>query len=67
MRSATVDMIEGGVEPGWEPVADAFRANYAAGTEVGAACAVYHRGNKVVDFWGGFCTGPSSRRAERPT
>ncbi|MDH3194250.1 MAG: beta-lactamase family protein [Acidimicrobiia bacterium] len=54
MRSATVDMVEGGVEPGWEPVADAFRANFASGTEVGAACAVYHRGDKVVDLWGGF-------------
>ena len=54
MRSATVDMVEGAVEAGWEPVADAFRTNFASGTEVGAACAVYHRGDKVVDLWGGF-------------
>lgn len=39
--------------PGFEPVRDAFAANFAAGTEVGAAFAVYHRGRPVVDLWGG--------------
>ena len=32
-------------------VADAFRANLAAGREVGAAVAVYRDGVKVVDLW----------------
>ena len=54
MRTATTDMVEGEVAPGWEPVADAFRSNFAAGTEIGAACSVYHSGKKVVDLWGGY-------------
>ncbi|WP_245975576.1 serine hydrolase domain-containing protein [Amycolatopsis palatopharyngis] len=32
----------------------AFRANFAAGSEVGAAACVYHQGKPVVDLWGGF-------------
>ncbi len=67
VRSATVDMVEGGVEPGWEPVADAFRVNFAARTEVGAACAVYHRGGKVVDLWGGFRDPTTSARWKEDT
>jgi CubicO group peptidase (beta-lactamase class C family) len=43
----------GEVAPGWEGVAEAFRANFAAGEETGASVAVYHRGTKVVDLWGG--------------
>lgn len=39
--------------PGWEPVADAFQANFAHRHEVGAAFSAYHRGEKVVDLWGG--------------
>ena len=44
--------IAGSVAPGWEKVRDAFEANFA-GEEIGAATAVYHRGRKVVDLWGG--------------
>lgn len=47
-------MVHGEVKPGWEPVRDAFRGNFRSGLEVGAACAVYHRGEKVVDLWGGW-------------
>ena len=32
---------------------EAFEANFASGEEVGAACAVYHHGRKVVDLVGG--------------
>jgi len=46
--------LEGTVEPGWEGVRDAFAANLAEGFEQGAACAVYHRGRKVVDLVGGW-------------
>ena len=41
------------VRPGWEGVAEAFATNIAAGDEVGAGCAVYHRGELVVDLVGG--------------
>jgi CubicO group peptidase (beta-lactamase class C family) len=44
---------EGFVAPGWEPVAAAFEKNFELGEEVGASAAVYHRGRKVVDVWGG--------------
>ena len=44
--------IGGSVALGWEKVRDAFVGNFA-GEEVGAAAAVYHRGRKVVDLWGG--------------
>ena len=45
--------IGGSVEPGWEKVADAFRANFDDGKELGAAVAVYREGQPVVDLWGG--------------
>jgi hypothetical protein len=46
--------VEGSVEPGLEPVRDAFAENFAKHGEVGAACCVYREGRKVVDLWGGF-------------
>lgn len=45
--------IGGAVEPGFEGVADAFRANFEQHGDVGAATAVYVDGRKVVDLWGG--------------
>lgn len=45
--------VGGHVDAGWEGVRDAFEANFAAGEEVGAGVAVYHRSRKVVDLWGG--------------
>jgi len=47
-------MIHGSVEPGFEIVKDAFVENFKRGEEIGAACAVYHKGKKVVDLWGGY-------------
>lgn len=44
---------QGWTAPGWEGVRDTFQANFDAGTEVGAAFSAYHRGEKVVDLWGG--------------
>jgi CubicO group peptidase (beta-lactamase class C family) len=43
----------GTVANGWEAVEAAFRANFDTGDETGAQVAVYHRGQKVVDLWGG--------------
>ena len=51
------DLIGGDVDEGYGKVADAFRANFAAGREVGAAVAVYRDGVKVVDMWGGYRNG----------
>jgi CubicO group peptidase (beta-lactamase class C family) len=43
----------GFIAPGWEPVKAAFEKNFELGEELGASAAVYHRGQKVVDIWGG--------------
>ena len=45
--------IHGYVDPGYEAVREAFAENFTRRREVGAACCVYHKGEKVVDLWGG--------------
>jgi CubicO group peptidase (beta-lactamase class C family) len=45
--------IHGFVSSGYEAVREAFAENFARRHEVGAACCVYHKGEKVVDLWGG--------------
>lgn len=46
--------IYGSVEPGFEDVKTEFERNFAGRGELGAACAMYYRGQKVVDLWGGY-------------
>ena len=46
--------IHGTVAPGFEAVEDEFRRNFREQDELGAACAVYRGGEKVVDLWGGY-------------
>lgn len=45
--------IEGDVKPGFESVQGTFAENFSNRHELGGACCVYHRGEKVVDLWGG--------------
>ena len=45
--------IHGFVTSGFEAVREAFAENFARRREVGAACCVFHKGEKVVDLWGG--------------
>ncbi len=45
--------IEGHVSAGFEAVRDAFAENFSRRHELGGACCVYYRGEKVVDLWGG--------------
>ena len=47
-------LIHGFVEPEFESVKQIFIENFKNGEEVGAACAAYHKGKKVVDLWGGY-------------
>lgn len=54
--------IQGTVEPGWEPVREAFAANFRDHHEVGAAVCVHLGGRPVVDLWGGL----ADSRAGRP-
>jgi CubicO group peptidase (beta-lactamase class C family) len=45
--------VGGSVETGFEPVQEAFAANFERHGEVGAACSIYVHGRRVVDLWGG--------------
>ena len=44
---------DGWTAPGFEGVRDVFVDNFDADREIGAGFAAYHRGEKVVDLWGG--------------
>ena len=56
-----MSQVYGEVASGFERVKDAFAANFETNGEVGAACSVYHRGEKVVDLWGGVADQESGR------
>ena len=45
--------ISGECAPGFEPVLEAFGANFELRGELGASVCVYREGRKVVDLWGG--------------
>jgi CubicO group peptidase (beta-lactamase class C family) len=45
--------ISGFVKPGFEAVREAFIENFKRRNELGAACCIYHHGEKAVDLWGG--------------
>lgn len=45
--------IHGYVAPGFEAVADTMKASFDAGDEIGAAFALYEKGQKRVDIWAG--------------
>ncbi|MEV6013648.1 serine hydrolase domain-containing protein [Streptomyces sp. NPDC051976] len=53
--------INGLADEGFGAVADAFSANFKAGHEIGAACAVYRHGRKVVDLYAGVADRRSGR------
>ncbi len=59
--------ISGWVAPGFEAVREVFQANFDAGVEVGAAFGAYHRGEKVVDLWGGIADAHTGRPWEEDT
>jgi CubicO group peptidase (beta-lactamase class C family) len=53
-RSQTSEKVHGFVKPGFEPVYEAFLQNFENGKEIGAALCIYHKGEKVIDIWGGY-------------
>ena len=60
--------VGGVVESGFEPVREAFEANFRERGETGAACCVYVDGRKVVDIWGGVADHKTGREwAENTT
>lgn len=59
--------VHGDVAPGFEPVAEAFAANFTDNDEIGAAVCLYHRGVPVVDIWGGLSDRDRNIAWERDT
>lgn len=59
--------IHGFVNPGYEGVREAFTENFTRRRELGAACCVYHKGEKVVDLWGGVRNKATGEPWERDT
>ena len=60
-------IIHGKVEPGFEPVREEFARNFSERGELGAACAVFWKGRKVVDLWGGVRDDKTRSAWERDT
>jgi CubicO group peptidase (beta-lactamase class C family) len=50
---AVVEIAQGTVARGYEPVRDVFEENFRTRDDVGAAFGAYVGGQKVVDLWGG--------------
>src|SRR6478672_9430998 len=46
-------IIHGFAGSGFDAVHEAFADNFSRRHELGAACCIYHQGEKVVDLWGG--------------
>jgi CubicO group peptidase (beta-lactamase class C family) len=67
MRMTACHPIAGLVSPGFEPVREAFAANFARRRELGGACCAYCRGEKVVDLWGGVRNKQTGQPWERDT
>lgn len=59
--------IQGHVSGGFEAVREAFVENFVRRHELGGACCIFYRGEKVVDLWGGIRNMPSSEPWERET
>ena len=47
-------VVHGYVAPGFEDVKEEYIRNYTKRKENGSAVAVYYKGEKVVDLWGGY-------------
>ena len=59
--------VLGHVAPGFEAVREAFAENFVRRGELGAACAIVHRGVNVVDLWGGVRERQTGEPWERDT
>jgi len=59
--------IDGEVEAGFEPVREAFEANFSQHGDIGAAVCLYQHGRPVVDLWGGVADPETGRPWTRDT
>ncbi|KXS21205.1 beta-lactamase/transpeptidase-like protein [Gonapodya prolifera JEL478] len=53
--------ISGSITPGFEPVREAFEANFTEALELGASYVAYYKGRKVVDLTGGWADTKKTR------
>ncbi len=60
-------VVEGRVSRGFEVVREAFAENFARRGELGGACCAFHRGEKIVDLWGGVRNRETGEPWERDT
>lgn len=60
-------ILGGRCAPGFEPVLEAFEQNFSLRGEVGAAVAVWIRGDLVVNLWGGWADPSRQRRWREDT
>ena len=56
MPAAEAQVVNGHCDPAFEPVREAFRANFEEGSEIGAAVAVQVDGRTCVDLWAGLAS-----------
>ncbi len=61
MTNVQATGVQGRVTGGFEPVRELFEQQFAQGQHIGAGVAVYHRGQPVVDLWGGLADEDSGR------
>lgn len=59
--------VDGEVAAGFEPVREAFAANFSQHGDIGAAVCVYQHGRPVVDLWGGVADPETGRTWTRDT
>ncbi|MER5702440.1 serine hydrolase domain-containing protein [Micromonospora sp. NPDC002296] len=57
-----MSVVSGTVAQGYEPVREAFLANFETRSEIGAALSVYRHGREMVRLWGGVAD-PTTGRA----
>jgi len=61
------EIIHGYVAPGFEEVKEEFIRNYIERKENGSALAIYYKGEKVVDLWGGYRNALTNKKWEEDT
>lgn len=67
MSTGESHQAAGDVSHGFEAVREAFADNFVRRWELGGGCTAYHRGEKVVDLWGGIRNKKTSEPWERDT
>ncbi|MCC8977280.1 beta-lactamase family protein [Bradyrhizobium sp. 10BB] len=61
LKKVGSSQIEGRYDRDFEPVVQAFCANFAERGELGASVCILHEGRKVVDLWGGKASSNGAR------